>query len=85
MPQHQRLNKNKQKHNKLKNNNPPKQKTVSKKKKQMKQKNQPRTLKRTAQAQMVQRIERELAERASTHGNKIRSIKLGDEKGDKKK
>ena len=77
MPQHQKLNQNKQKYKQK--NKTAKKVALSKNKKFFKKK--PRNSKdliQSAKTQMNQRIERELAERASKHGVPIRSFKLAD-------
>ncbi|KAI6650505.1 hypothetical protein LOD99_7556 [Oopsacas minuta] len=78
MPQHQKLNQNKHKY-KQKNHSSASVKRIALKKNKFSQKKKMKNskdLRKSADAQMKQRIERELAERAAKHGGPIRSIKL---------
>ena len=78
MPQHQKLNKNKQK-SKQKKNKSAKKVSLNKNKTFCKKKSRnSKDLLKSANSRMKERIERELAERASKHGVSIRSFKRAD-------
>ena len=79
MPQHQKLNQNKQKY-KHKNNKTSKKVVLNKNKIKFSKKKSrnSRDLLKSSNSEMKQRIERELREKASRHGVSIRSFKLGD-------